>query len=283
MTHAMLLSSRGLLAITGEDRKSFLQGVITQDMTALQPGRAIYGALLTPQGKYLHDFLIVEDGERLLVDCLRERLPDLLRRLTLYRLRSKAVFADLSDSHAVAASPAAFDWPAGAVVYDDPRLPALGQRAILPRADLPRADLPDGLLDESAYDRHRLALGIPAPADFEIDKTLILEGNLDALNGVSFSKGCYVGQELTTRTKHRGKVRRRLLPVDVAGPLPAPGTPITRDGKDIGSLRSGQGARAMASLRIEDLRPGETYACGDATVVPDWPHWLPKEELTSDG
>ncbi|MDA5193160.1 CAF17-like 4Fe-4S cluster assembly/insertion protein YgfZ [Govanella unica] len=277
MTEAVLLASRTVFEITGEDRKNFLQGVITQDITSLTPGQAIYAALLTPQGKYLHDFLIIEDGERLLIDALAERLPDLLRRLTMYRLRSKAQLTPLSDSLAVAASFGETSWPASAVVYKDPRHPGLGERAILPRGDVAT-----DLGDEATYDRERLRLGIPAPEDFEIDKTLILEGNLDALHGVSFTKGCYVGQELTTRTKHRGKVRRRLLPVKVSGPLPAPGTPITRDGKAIGQIRSGQGNRAMASLRVEDLTPGASYAAGDAEITPSWPDWLPRAEITGD-
>lgn len=271
MTEAFLFQSRGLFEITGEDRKNFLQGIITQDIDKIMPGAAIYAALLTPQGKYLYDFFIIEDGNRLIVDCFKDRMPEFLKRLTMYRLRSKAQFADLSNSHHVIAFRGELDLPASALVYQDPRLEDLGKRAIIPRSELAEFQGEDG------YDRLRLSLGIPGHEDFEIDKTLILEGNLDALNGVSFTKGCYVGQELTTRTKHRGKVRRRLLPVTVDGLAPSPGTSILSGTKEIGTIRSSNGELAIASLRVEDITPGESYSCGGRTVTPHWPKWLPKE------
>lgn len=272
------LSQRGVIALTGEDRRQFLQGIITNDIEALAPGQPLYAALLTPQGKYLHDFFIVEDGDRLLVDCEAARRADLIRRLMMYRLRAKAEITDLTDDLTVIArwgERVPPELPAEAVIFTDPRHPGLGTRAILPR-DL----LPQPLGADADYDDHRLTLGIPdGSRDFEVERTLILEGNLDALNGVSFTKGCYVGQELTARMKHRGRVRKRLLPVQVEGPLPAPDTPILKDGREIGHLRSGRGRRAIAYLRVEDIAFGSHYPCGDAHVIPERPEWLPAEWL----
>jgi len=260
------LPSRGVIEIAGDDRRSFLQGLITNDVMALTPGNVMYAALLTPQGKYLFDFLVVDDGECLLLDVEAARRDDLLRRLMLYKLRAKVTITDRTDALAVVLSPAGIA---------DPRHLGLGRRAILP---LPEAEkLP---ADESAYQAHRLSLGIPeGSGDFPVDKLLILEGNLDYLNGVSFKKGCYVGQELTARMKHRGKVRKRLLPVHVAGELPPAGTPITDDGREVGELRGGQGPCAIAYLRLDDLDLGKSYRCGTALVTPERPEWLPDSAL----
>ena len=260
------LPSRGVIEIAGDDRRSFLQGLITNDVMALTPSNAIYAALLTPQGKYLFDFLIVAEGDRLLLDVEADRRADLMRRLMLYKLRAKVTIADRSDALAVVLSSAGIA---------DPRHPGLGGRAILPHTTAEK--LP---ADESAYQTHRLSLGIPeGSADFVVDKLLILEGNLDYLNGVSFTKGCYVGQELTARMKHRGKVRKRLLPVRVVGDLPPAGTPITDDGREVGELRGGQGSRAIAYLRLDDLDLGKSYRCGTALVTPERPEWLPDSAL----
>ncbi|MBW7836300.1 MAG: folate-binding protein YgfZ [Sphingomonadales bacterium] len=260
------LPSRGVIEIAGDDRRSFLQGLVTNDVMALTPGNTTYAALLTPQGKYLFDFLVVDDGERLLLDVEAARRDDLIRRLMLYKLRAKVTITDRTAELAVAITPDG---------REDPRHPLLGRRAILPYVEAEK--LP---ADESAYQAQRLRLGIPeGSGDFIVDKLLILEGNLDYLNGVSFKKGCYVGQELTARMKHRGKVRKRLLPVQVTGALPPDGTPITEDGKEIGELRGGLGARAIAYLRLDDLAMGKSYRCGDAMVTPERPAWLPETAL----
>lgn len=272
------LSARGVIALTGDDRRQFLQGIITNDIDPLAPDRPLYAALLTPQGKYLHDFFLIEDGDRLLVDCEAARVADLMRRLMMYRLRAKAEITDRTPDLAVIAwwgDRVPPELPQDAVAFTDPRHPRLGTRAILPRAALSRP-----LGEDADYDDHRLPLGIPdGSRDFEIERTLILEGNLDALNGVSFTKGCYVGQELTARMKHRGRVRKRLLPVLVEGPLPAPDSPILKDDREIGHLRSGRGQRAIAYLRVEDIAFGEHYPCGTAHVIPERPDWLPAEWL----
>jgi len=275
------LPDRGVIAVSGEDRKSFLQGLITNEIGRLDPATPLYAALLTAQGKYLHDFFLVEDGDRILFDVEADRRADLLRRLTLYRLRARVTLDDLSEDMAVTAiwnvaAPPAFP---EALVYADPRLPGLGFRVLAARATAPVPTT-----DAHAYDLHRLSLGVPDGArDLEVERTLILEGNLDALNGVSFEKGCYVGQELTARMKYRGKVRKRVLPVTVAGALPEPGTPITDGAREIGTLRSGRGTRALALLRVEDITFGTPYACGEATVTPLRPDWLPGDVLPAAG
>lgn len=273
--HALPL--RGVIEIAGEDRAAFLQGLVTNDMTDMAEGEARYAALLTPQGKYLFDFLVVAAADRFLLDCEAVRAADLLRRLTMYKLRAKVTLADRSAELGVAAVwDADGPSPPGAVTYRDPRLPELGWRVILPTAAMPTND-------SGSYDAHRLALGLPeGSTDFPVDKLLILEGNLDYLNGVSFTKGCYVGQEITARMKHRGKVRKRLLPVRVTGPLPPLGTPIVAHGKAAGELRSGRDGRALAYLRLEDIDVGKDYPCGDATVTPEQPGWLPEAALRAE-
>ncbi|RMF11014.1 MAG: folate-binding protein [Alphaproteobacteria bacterium] len=263
-----ILTSRGVVAVTGPERKGFLQGLVTNDVTRLGPGQPLYAAMLTPQGKYLFDFLMVEDGETIYLDAEKARAADLVRRLMMYRLRARVEISDESGKWTVVAGWGdAVDFSGGCLVFDDPRHPDLGMRALCPVA------VDAG--PEEDYDRHRLALGIPEGArDFEPEKLLILEGNLAELNGVSFTKGCYVGQELTARMHYRGKVRKRLLPVDVEGELPAPGTPVTKDGKEIGQIRSGREARALALLRVEDIEDGGSYACGSATLTVQIPDWL---------
>jgi len=267
------LSGRGVLEITGPDRKDFLQGLLTNDINSLSPGHPLYAAMLTPQGKYLFDFLIFEDGEALYLDCEKARAADLLRRLTMYKLRARVDIADASDKWTVIAAwgSDAITPPDGCISAEDPRHPDLGLRILCP-AEV-AMDLSPG--DETGYNAHRLGLGIPdGPRDFEVEKLLILEGNVAELNGVSFKKGCYVGQELTARMNYRGKVRKRLLPVTIDGALPEPGTAIVKDGKQLGDIRSGQGSRAIALLRVEDIEDGGTYECGDARVTVHVPEWL---------
>lgn len=289
------LSSRGILAIDGPDRAAFLQGLVSNDVTFAGPSRAIYAAFLTPQGKYLHDFLIVELGGKLLIDCEVERLPDLQRRLKMYKLRSKVTLEDVSAQFSVTAAfgPGALaalglSSEAGAaavlgggVVFADPRLPALGARAILPRgaeasvletAGFKAAEVAD-------YDRLRLEAGVPdGSRDLIVEKAILLENNLDELNAISWQKGCYMGQELTARTRYRGLVRKRLFPVIVEGTLPEPGTTVMLGDKEAGEMRSGSGDRALALLRLEEIEraqaEGIPLLAGDAKLTPVKPAWV---------
>ncbi|MBD3668263.1 MAG: folate-binding protein YgfZ [Kangiella sp.] len=291
------LADRGVLSVSGEDARTFLQGLISNDINKVTPDRAIHAALLTPQGKYLHDFFIVETSDgRLLIDCERERLPDLQKRLKMYKLRAKADLEDVTGDWTVVALPGAegtaelgLDGDAGTakatdgggIAYVDPRLAAMGARAILPAAskDAFVAGL-HGETDRAAYDRLRLSLGLPdGTRDMIVDKSILLESGFDELNGVDWNKGCYMGQELTARTKYRGLIKKRLMPVEIEGTLPEAGTPLTLDGKDVGELRSATatdgGGLGLALVRLETLEDGATptFEAGDARVTPRKPDW----------
>lgn len=280
-----LLADRGVIRVTGEDAREFLQGLVSNDMRRVAPDRAIYAALLTPQGKYLFDFFIADADGALLIDCERARLPELIKRLTIYKLRSKAMLENVSDAFKVAAlwggdsgnlgfadEPGSAAAYAGGVAFTDPRLAAAGVRLIVP-VD---AALPDGVdADAEAYDAHRLSLGLPdGSRDMVLEKAILLESGFDELNGVDWKKGCYMGQELTARTKYRGLVKKRLVPVGIEGPLPEPGTPVMSGDKEVGELRSGQGSRALALIRLEVLEDGAAeLRAGDARVRPEKPNW----------
>lgn len=286
------LTDRGVLAIAGPEARSFLQTIVTNDVAAASEAHAVYAALLTPQGKYLFDFLIVgrPDGG-LLLESEHGRLADLKRRLTMYRLRAKATIEDVSDSHAVhaafgptAAGRIGLDGPigtatplGGGMAFVDPRLAALGARAILPAdgaaATLEAAGLQPASADD--YDRHRLALGVPdGSRDMEVDRTILLEANFEELHGVDFRKGCYVGQEVTARSKYRGLVRRRLMRVDVDGPMPEPGTPVLAGTVEAGTVRSGRDGVAIAMLRLDRLdHAADELVAGDARLTPVKPDW----------
>ena len=287
-----VLEDRGVLAVAGAEARDFLQGLISNDVTKAAPGRAIYAALLTPQGKFLHDFFLVEHGEHLLLDCEGARLPDLLKRLTIYRLRANVTLDDVSADHAVAAlfgvdalAAAGLDSEAGVaapfadgIAYVDPRLAAVGARALLPRATAREALEGAGFVAAEAaeYDRLRLANALPdGSRDLVVEKSILLESGFEELNGVDFEKGCFVGQELTARTKYRALIRKRLMRVDVDGPLPAPGTPIMLGDKEAGEMRSGRDGTAIALIRLERLEEAEgaPLTAGEARIRPVKPAW----------
>lgn len=264
------LPARGVVRVTGVDRVGFLQGLLTNDVTVVESGRAIYAALLTPQGKILHDLLVAPEAPgadgALLLDVEAARRADLLERLSRYRLRAKVAFEDLTgawealaligpDAPGTAGLPAtegATRALAGGVALVDPRLAALGVRLLLPVGARETA-IPGAIAGAPEdHERLRLGLGVPDGArDLTPDKALPLECGLDALNGVSWTKGCYVGQEVTARMRYRGLARRRLVPVRVDGPLPEPGTAVRQGEREVGEVRSGLGDRALASLRVD--------------------------------
>ncbi len=267
MTHLAQLPSRGVVEVAGDDRVTFLQGLVSNDMTQAAPGRAVWTALLSPQGKWLSDFFVLAEGDRLLLDCPRAHATMLVTKLSRFLLRSRARVRDASDALAVhAAWGGKPDLPQASIAAPDPRLPEAGWRILAPSPV-------SGDATEADWDAHRIALGLPDTGDMEADKTLLLEVGFDELNGVSWSKGCYMGQELTARTRYRGLIKRRLVPVSVTGPLPAPGTPVWRDGQEVGQLRSGHGAAALAMLRLDALEAGP-LACGEARLTPHVPAWM---------
>jgi folate-binding protein YgfZ len=285
------LEGRGLLAVGGADRVGFLQGLVSNDVELVVADRALHAVFLTPQGKYLHDFTMLSDGERLLLDCEAGRLADFQKRLRIYKLRSKIELADVSADFRVfgvfgddALSALGLPETAGAaapclggIALVDPRLPAMGARLVVPAdADPSTLGLAPGTMD--AYENLRIGLGVPdGSRDLAVEKTVLLEAGFDELNGVDWKKGCYMGQELTARTKYRGLVKRRLMPVTVDGPLPAPGTQVTLDGRDAGEVRSGLGETALAMIRLNMLERAASgdgvLTAGDVTVVPRKPDW----------
>jgi folate-binding protein YgfZ len=293
----VFLDDRGILAVSGPDRRPFLQGLVSNDVDKVGPTAARYAALLTAQGKYLHDFVMVEPGESIMLDAEAARLGDLKRRLSMYRLRAKVSLDERSDL-AVAAifgadTMAILDLPSepgaarpfgSGIVFVDPRLAALGARAILPR-ERARAELADAGIAETGFDSYdwlRLSLGIPdGSRDLVPEKSILLESGFDELNGVDWEKGCYIGQELTARTKYRGLVKKRLMPVRIEGPTPPPGTIVTMDGREIGEMRSTRDGLGLALLRIEPVREGQTLAAGEATLVPVRPAWMRQENEIS--
>jgi tRNA-modifying protein YgfZ len=263
MTNIAALPARAVLAVGGEDRVGFLQGLVSNDVADAAPGRAVWAALLTPQGKWLADFFILSDGERLLLDCELAQLEMLRARLSRYRLRSRVALSatDLQVYVAWDGSP-----EVTGIVARDPRLPEAGWRV------LSNGPIPSNASEE-AWDEHRLALGLPdGSRDMETEKSVLLEAGFDELNGVSWTKGCYMGQELTARTKYRGLVKRRLVPVRIDGNIPAPGTPLLRDGREVGTMRSTGGRHGMALVRLEAL---ESVLTSEAAIVtPIVPGWL---------
>lgn len=294
------LPARALLSVTGPEARPFLQGLISNDIEKAAPGRAIHAALLTAQGKYLHDFFIAARGDgALLIDCEAARRDDLRKRLTIYRLRSKAmiealdgwqVFTTWGDGALAAlglGTEAGAAGPFGqGVAFVDPRLAALGARALLP-GEGAAALTAAGLIqtDAEAYDLWRLSHGVAdGSRDLEPEKSILLESNFEELNGVDFNKGCYVGQELTARTKYRGLMKKKLVPVDLIGTAPAPGTQIMLDGKDAGTMRSARDGHGLALLRLDalDAANGGTLTAGDARLVPRLPGWmrLPEKDVT---
>ncbi len=287
------LPARGVIEVTGEDRALFLQGLVSNDVTKASASRAIYAALLTAQGRYLFDFFIIAMGDALYIDTEAARLADLQRRLSLYKLRAKVALSDASARLAVAVAWGDGTAPAlgldgagaakefaGGVAYIDPRLDALGARFLVPRenSDAPR-QAGFATNDAEAYDRHRLALGVPdGTRDLTPEKALPMEAGFDELNAIDWQKGCYMGQELTARMKYRALVKKRLLPVAIEGAEVAPGAEITQNGSEAGEMLSARDGRGLALLRLEAVdaaqNNGAALKAGAARLTPERPGWM---------
>jgi folate-binding protein YgfZ len=282
-----VLEDRAILAVTGPDRRSFLQGLVSNDVEKVAADHGVYAALLTAQGKYLHDFFMVEAGEAIWLDAEAARLADLKRRLSIYRLRAKVEIIERPDL-AIAAvfgdgalavlglspEPGAAQPFEEGIAFADPRLAALGGRVILDRR---RLDTLSGFAhaDFAEYDRRRLALGIAdGSRDLVPEKSILLESGFDELHGVDWQKGCYVGQELTARTKYRGLIKKRLFPVRIDGPTPAPGAMVTLEGKDAGEMRSSREGLGLALLRLEAVEAARPLLAEGATLTPRRPDWM---------
>jgi folate-binding protein YgfZ len=277
----LLARDRALISVSGADRIAFLQGLVSNDVAKVSAGRALYAAFLTAQGKYLHDIFIAAIGERLLIECEAARRPDLVRRLSLYKLRSQVA---LSEENGLSVGLYFGEGALGAlglpetsgqarveqsgVVFVDPRLAALGARAYLSGVGLPTETA-----TTADYDRLRISLGVPdGSRDLPVEKAILLENGFDELNAIDWDKGCYMGQELTARTRYRGLVRKRLMPVTIEGPAPAFGAPLLLGEKEAGEMRSANGELGLALIRLEALGQG-VLTSGTARLTPVKPGW----------
>ncbi len=255
---AALLPERGVIKVAGDDARHFLNGLATCDIGKVAPGAPRFGALLTPQGKIIVDFIVTEasaaDGGGFFLDCPRALAPALVEKLKFYKLRAKVTIEDLSDALGVMAvwdgSPADSEY---GLSYADPRLVALGQRVILPpdQAADAAADLGAALIEADAYDAHRIKLGVPRGGnDFSYGDTFPHEADMDQLAGVDFDKGCYIGQEVVSRVEHRNSARNRVVPIEFEM-APLAGLPVTAGDKSVGMMGSATTGRGMALLRLD--------------------------------
>jgi len=260
------LGRRGVVAVSGDDGADFLQGLVTADIEQLPEGGTAFGALLSPQGKILFDFLVHRQGDTYLIDLPAEATGALIQRLGFYKLRSRVEIADVSGEYTVLVEPA----PGARAA--DPRLDALGSRRLVAGGG---AELKDGT---ELYDRTRIDLGVAESwRDFATGEVFPHEANFDSLHGVNLSKGCYVGQEVVSRMHHRGSARKRYLSCRIDGETPEVGAQITAEGRAVGVTGSAAGGQVLALLRLD--RIGAAIAgempllCGKTQLWPKTQNW----------
>src|SRR3954464_2726019 len=255
---AAFLSDRGVIKVGGEDARNFLNGLVTTDITLLQPGLGRFGALLTPQGKITIDFLITEapagHGGGFLIDVPLPLAQSLADKLGFYKLRAKVTVQNISERIGVLAV-----WDGEPAVkpdlaFADPRHEALGWRILAPEdlsqkvAELIGADL----VESEAYEAHRIATGVPRGGlDFMYSDAFPHEANMDRLHGVDFDKGCYVGQEVVSRMQHRGPARTGIVRVTLEDFSPEAGIPVLAGDKPVGTMGSTGGGKGLALLRTD--------------------------------
>ena len=267
---AALLPDRGVVEVAGQDARKFLNGLLTSDVDKLEPAHAVFAALLTPQGKIIVDFILVEgaEGGTFFLDCPRALASALKQRLDFYKLRAQVTIEDRSDALGVLAI-----WDGEAeskrgLCFRDPRLPELGLRCILASEviDEAAAEIGAELVDAAAYEAHRIALGVPRGGlDFIYGDAFPHETDMDQLGGVDFDKGCFVGQEVVSRIEYRGTARARIVPVAFDGFAPEPGTPVSAGARTVGTLGSSAHGRALAMLRLD--RAAEALAAGEPLIA----------------
>jgi hypothetical protein len=291
---SILLKERGLIAVEGQDKETFLQGLLTNDMRRLSDRRALYAALLSPQGKIQFDFLLARAGDAILLDVEGSESQALLKRLLLYKLRADVrlqdrspdftvialVGADAATHLGLAPEPGAAGRFGDSLCFVDPRHAGLGARLIVARAkaDATRAALALPRAERLAYDERRMRLGIAEGIELSRDGVYPLEANFEALNGVDFKKGCYVGQELTARMKHKTELRKRVLPVLADGSLPQPGELIHAGEDTIGTLLGAAHNKGVALIRLDRLAAAEARGAlpmaGALALTIERPAWL---------
>jgi len=282
--HAALLPDRGVVKVSGDDARKFLNGLATCDMARVTPAAARFAALLTPQGKIIVDFIVAEapaeDGGGFFLDCPRALAAALVEKLNFYKLRAKVVCEDLSEALGVMAVWGGTATTEYGLCYADPRLPALGNRVVLPPhvAAEAAADLGATLAEADAYEAHRIALGVPrGGADFIYGDTFPHEADMDQLAGVDFDKGCYVGQEVVSRVQHRNSARNRVVPFLYDGPAPLGGLPVVAGEREIGMFGSAAQGRGLALVRLDRVAEaqaaGQTISSGGVSLTPRKPDW----------
>ena len=253
------LEDRGVVRVSGDTAREFLQGLVTCDVLCVTPQRFAFGALLTPQGKIIVDFIINEADGAFWLDCPLTLAADLTKRLRFYRLRSKLDIDDLSTTHGVSVV-----WDEASPAIADPRDARLGERIVGERVVLIKHY---GLDNAALYEAHRIEIGVPkGGVDFAYGDTFPHEANMDLLTGVDFTKGCYVGQEVVSRVEHRGLARKRIAHVEFAGVAPAPGASIRAGEHEIGVMGSSAPGIGLAMLRLDRV---EEAKARDEEIVCD--------------
>jgi tRNA-modifying protein YgfZ len=292
---AALLADRGAVKVVGDGARSFLHGLVTADVLKLTVGTACFCALLTPQGKIISDFIVVEapakDGGGFFLDVPAARVTTLVEKLNLYKLRAKVIIEDLSEVLGVMAAWDGSGNTRYGLCYADPRLPTLGMRVMLPPhlAAAAAAELDAMLLEPTAYEAHRIALGVPQGGpDFSYGDAFPHETDMDQLGGVDFAKGCYVGQEVVSRMEHRGTARTRAVPVRYDGAAPETGSTIIAGGRQVGVMGSSAAGRGVALVRLDRvadaLSQGNQLFGGGIPiklVKPDWARFAFPGETTA--
>lgn len=269
MTTAVLLADRGVVEVCGEDAAKFLHNLVTNDILSLAPGEARFAALLTPQGKIMFDFLVFATGDgRYLLDCPLSLASDFAKRLNMYKLRSRLTVANRSDALESFALLDATERPSSPAIAlaPDPRAATLGWRAL---ADKGKIEATGARAD---YEARRIRAGVPeGGVDFAYNDAFPHEADMDLLAGLDFKKGCYVGQEVVSRMKHRGLVRKRVTAYRAPGGAPAPGVAIRAGELEIGVTGSALGEEGLALVRLDRLADarakGETPVAGGVALA----------------
>ena len=281
---AALLPDRGVVKVSGDAARAFLNGLLTADIGKMTPQASCFAALLTPQGKIIVDCIVAEappeDGGGFFLDCPRALAGDLVAKLKFYKLRAKVLIEYLSETLGVLAMWDGAGSSEYGLMYSDPRLPALGKRMMLPPhlAREAAADLGAALVEPSAYEAYRIALGVPRGGlDFIYGDAFPHETDMDQLNGVDFAKGCYVGQEVVSRIEHRGSARKRIVPVTAEAFAPEAGVAVMAGEKQIGVMGSAAGPKGLAMLRLDYLgdaqASGTPIVAGGVAIRPRKPAW----------
>ena len=287
MIYCTKLADRGILKISGPDRLAFLQGLVTNDLAQLTPEISLYSLLLTAQGKHFFDLFFLVVGDEWWVEADRSRLDDLKKRLSLYKLRSNVtldidldqhIFAlygtNVAQAFSLSLELGQTQHNTGAPIYVDPRLADLGLRMVVDEEQLRAFQQSHALTLVGAddYRYHRYGLGVPESlTELLVDKSIPLENGMDELKAINWTKGCYMGQELTSRTRYRGLVRKRLFPVTFSDPVQSE-APIMAGATEVGQWRGICRDRGLALIRLEAL--GKPLTCGDATVTVSQPPWM---------